>query len=1104
MATTRITDIINASVNRGDKGDKGNKGDKGAQLSSATVTNNVVTFVNTDGSSFELSGIKGDTGSKGEPGAYAGKGDKGDQGPLGYGGPRISNIEVANSSYGVVAGQQTVDVTGGYVVITGSGFLTGCNVTVGNYPALSVTFVSDTVVRARINGQVAGSYHVYLVNTDGGTAIRLNGITFGLGPGWITDSTLPTFLYTQAIYVYLNATSDSSITYALADGSSLPTGLTLSSAGLLSGTVSNISSNTTYNFSVVATDAENQTSSRAFSLTVALGEFKQTLNLVDKLYSTTVAGILDNTGVYGYSVSASANGYRIAVGNPYESKNNATSGTNFGSVQVLQKSSTTANTWISLQKITGVTTNTAFGTGTAMSGDGSKLVVGAPSGNYTYVYEFANNEFKLANTMNGSQSPFSIVSTGKFGERVDISDDGRYVVVSAPMSNTTLGRTFVVDVANAASPNVVLTINGTASEYTGAGVSIAGNSTAGYVVAIIGGSGSPRTLRIATGNTDPSSWIEISPTTAANGANSVSVATDLSYIAVGTLDESVRIYSNSGSTLLHTLTAFDSAVGDRFGRYVYTTKFGSTNYLLVGADGKDDATAGVNVGSVYVYSSTNTTNWQYRTQIMPAEASNAGLGLWHAGMMCSNSSHPIIITGAPRQLAGGQQNGVIYVTSSDNNLTTFTTSRFNNIPNVNSPMTSMGMSADGSTIVIGMPADSTLTANSNHGSVALFEKTGNTFTNTQRFYAEPVSNSNTGGTLAAAHGGTIAISGNGSVIVVGHPNRDTNTSVTKTGGAIIHQKNSSTGVWKNSSIWYANAATNIVANCQMGWSVAISNVGHVIVAGAPYATTFGNTGGIMRYTYSTTLSYGGGQPATSSGDFWANTYPGDGFGYSVCVSNSYAYSTNTNVQLIATGAPFATSRTGSGNTQEGYVTISRLYVAANTHSYITQVRSSDIAAGDQFGYSVALSPDGYHLAVGAPGRDDGQSGAGAVYVFTNNGSDEFTTQTPVVKLQASPTSLNERFGTFVTMSNSNTIYVGAASSDSHGRTDSGAAYKFTKSGGTWAQTAKFISNNAAFAHDNAGFGAIVAATSDDSQVAILAPNDKASSNGSVYVFNQAL
>jgi hypothetical protein len=57
--------------------------------------------------------------------------------------------------------------------------------------------------------------------------------------------------------------------WALAPGSSLPSGLTLSSAGLISGTVSSTATLQTYSFSATVTDAAKASSTRGFTLTLS-------------------------------------------------------------------------------------------------------------------------------------------------------------------------------------------------------------------------------------------------------------------------------------------------------------------------------------------------------------------------------------------------------------------------------------------------------------------------------------------------------------------------------------------------------------------------------------------------------------------------------------------------------------------------------------------------------------------------------------------------------------------------------------------------------------------------------------------------------------------
>jgi hypothetical protein len=184
------------------------------------------------------------------------------------GGPKITSIVVTDSSY-VTLDDTAVNITGGYIKIIGSGFASGCQVLINNTAATSVTFISATEVRAQVPATLAGTYIVYVVNSDGGVAIRVNGVTFSATPTWNTVSPISGVVDT-AISLQLDATS--ATTYALAAGSSLPSGVTLSSGGLLSGTVTGITSETTYNFTVVATDAELQDSPKAFAFNVSAGD----------------------------------------------------------------------------------------------------------------------------------------------------------------------------------------------------------------------------------------------------------------------------------------------------------------------------------------------------------------------------------------------------------------------------------------------------------------------------------------------------------------------------------------------------------------------------------------------------------------------------------------------------------------------------------------------------------------------------------------------------------------------------------------------------------------------------------------------------------------
>jgi len=183
------------------------------------------------------------------------------------GGPKVTAITYPNSANAASnSGNESI-------VLTGTGFEPGVQIYInGNaVPAVSRTNANSVSFTTPALGTGA-TYVVYVVNPDGGTAIFVPGMQVSAGPVWVTTSPLLSWGASQALSRNLVATSDSAVSYSLAVGSSLPGGLSLASNGLLSGTLSSQpESETTYNFTAVATDAELQTSSKAFSINATLG-----------------------------------------------------------------------------------------------------------------------------------------------------------------------------------------------------------------------------------------------------------------------------------------------------------------------------------------------------------------------------------------------------------------------------------------------------------------------------------------------------------------------------------------------------------------------------------------------------------------------------------------------------------------------------------------------------------------------------------------------------------------------------------------------------------------------------------------------------------------
>jgi hypothetical protein len=217
-------------------------------------------------------------------------------------GPKITSVQVANSSY-TVLDDTSINIGGGYIVITGSGFQSNCSVIVDSNLACSVAFVSATQVRAQLPAKAAGTYNIYLLNGDGGTAIRVNALQYSNTPTWVTTSPLASQIEDTNVSIQLSATGAN--TYVLQAGSTLPTGLTLSANGLISGTVNtNVSVATTYNFTVEAIDTENQETPKAFAVTITVDMIiprSLRINPADSAYLSRTPGSAGNRRIWTWS-----------------------------------------------------------------------------------------------------------------------------------------------------------------------------------------------------------------------------------------------------------------------------------------------------------------------------------------------------------------------------------------------------------------------------------------------------------------------------------------------------------------------------------------------------------------------------------------------------------------------------------------------------------------------------------------------------------------------------------------------------------------------------------------------------------------------------------
>ena len=149
--------------------------------------------------------------------------------------------------------------------------------------ATSVTFTNSTTVSfttgttGLTNGQ---NVRILLTNPDGNAVRSSSDLVISDGPAFTTTS-LPNGESGQSYSQNIDVTGDSAVTIGTSVVSgSLPSGITIGSTtnpsgstyrAVISGTLPVVASETQYSFTVRATDAQNQTTDQAFTITSEVG-----------------------------------------------------------------------------------------------------------------------------------------------------------------------------------------------------------------------------------------------------------------------------------------------------------------------------------------------------------------------------------------------------------------------------------------------------------------------------------------------------------------------------------------------------------------------------------------------------------------------------------------------------------------------------------------------------------------------------------------------------------------------------------------------------------------------------------------------------------------
>ncbi len=177
--------------------------------------------------------------------------------------------------------------------------------------------------------------------------------------------------------------------------------------------------------------------------------------------------------------------------------------------------------------------------------------------------------------------------------------------------------------------------------------------------------------------------------------------------------------------------------------------------------------------------------------------------------------------------------------------------------------------------------------------------------------------------------------------------------------------------------------------------------------------------------------------------------------------------------------------------------INMLHAQSTVIEESAKLLASDGVEGDFFGFSVAISGD--TVVVGAGGDDDNGIDSGSADIFERDqgGIDNWG---QVTKLLDSDGAAGDRFGFSVAISG-NTVVVGAVLDDDNG-INSGSAYVFERDQGgidNWGQVTKLLASDGTV-HDFFGFS--VAISGDTVVVGVGGDDDNGIDSGSTYVYER--
>ncbi len=497
----------------------------------------------------------------------------------------------------------------------------------------------------------------------------------------------------------------------------------------------------------------------------------------------------------------------------------------------------------------------------------------------------------------------------------------------------------------------------------------------------------------------------------------------------GTDAGSAYVFTRSGVTWSQQakLEASDAAADDQFGQFVAV----SGDTAVVGAYLGDIGTT-TDAGSAYVFTRSGST-WSQQQKL---QASDAGTGD-QLGWYVAVDGDTAVIGSRRDDTAAGSDAGSAYVFTRSGS----TWSQQQKLEAGDAAADAQfgySVAVDGDTAVVGAAVADT-TAGANTGSAYVFTRSGSTWTQQAKLVAADAVGGGEGFGWSAAIVGDIAVIGSAS---------DDTAAGTNAGSAFVFTRSGST--WSQRAKLEASDAA-----AQDFFGVVVDVEGGTAVVGAYQHDTAAGSNAGSAYAF-TLGSFAVPNEPLAVGDSVDLDIPGVD---ALTVSESTQATTS---KAVADGLTLNESITLDLPFSDALTLSDSVIMVLPRWAQMDRLDASDAVDGDQLGYSVAI--DGNTAVAGARYADTAAgTDAGSAYVFVRSGS----VWTQQGKLEADDAAAGDQFGFSVAVSG-DTVIVGAWQGDSTTSTNSGAAYVFTRSGSTWTQQAKLVASNAA-AGDQFGY-----------------------------------